>query len=140
MAEAAGKHVGLIYRPTVADFRDALAVSTRASTAGRWGRGLLLFSGGAGTFVTVASSAVDGTVPTAQVLVMLATAALGLVALPWLQARRLHRRATAQGLHRTVLDTWGVTITTTRGSERMTRWSEIPSYEERLLERRLKGG
>lgn len=130
MAEAGGDHVELVYRPTVADFRDALAVSTRASTAGRWGRGLLLFSGGAGAFVAVASLTFGSTVPAAHVLVMAGTAIVGLVVLPWLQARRLHRRAAERGLHRTVLDTWGVTTTTTRGPERMTRWSEIPRYGE----------
>lgn len=130
MAEAGGVHVELVYRPTAGEFHEALTVSARASSLGRWGRGLLLFSGGASAFVAVASLTFGSTVPAAQVLVMAGTAVVGLVVLPWLQAHRLHRRATARGPHRTVLDTWGVTTTTTNGPERMTRWSEISRYGE----------
>ncbi|GHH84011.1 YcxB family protein [Streptomyces capitiformicae] len=130
MAEADGEHVELVYRPTVGEFHEALTASARASSLGRWGRGLLLFSGGASAFVAVASLTFGSTVPATQVLVMAGTAVVGLVVLPWLQAHRLHRRAAERGLHRAVLDPWGVTTTTTRGPERMTRWSEIPRYEE----------
>jgi hypothetical protein len=130
LAEAGGEHVELVYRPTVGEFHEALTASARASSLGRWGRGLLLFSGGASALVAVASLTFGSTVPATQVLVMAGTAVVGLVVLPWLQAHRLHRRATARGLHRTVLDTWGVTTTTTRGPERMTRWSGIPHYGE----------
>ncbi|MFF7259871.1 YcxB family protein [Streptomyces sp. NPDC008159] len=129
MAEAGGEHVELVYRATVGDFREALRVAASASAAGRWGRGLLFFAAGAGALVTAVSLAFGGT-PGAQALVGLAAALVGLVVLPRAQARRLHRRAAARGVHRTVLDLWGVTTTTDRGAPRMSRWSEITRYAE----------
>jgi hypothetical protein len=130
VTEAGGEHVELVYRATVGDFREALRVATRASAAGRWGRGLLIFAAGAGALVTAVSLALGGT-PGAQALVGLAAALVGLVVLPRAQARRLHRRAAARGVHRTVLDLWGVTTTTEdRGAPRMSRWSEITRYAE----------
>lgn len=129
MAEAGGEHVELVYRATVGDFREALRVATRASAAGRWGRGLLIFAAGAGALVTAVSLALGGT-PGGQALVGLAAAVAGLVVLPRAQARRLHRRAATRGVHRTVLDLWGVTTTTDRGAPHMSRWSEITRYAE----------
>ncbi|UUU22011.1 YcxB family protein [Streptomyces sp. DSM 40750] len=129
MAEAGGEHVELVYRATAGDFREALRVSARASAVGRWGRGLLFFSAGAGVLVTVVSLSLGGT-PGAQVLVTPVAAVAGLVLLPWLQARRLHRRAAARGLHHTVLDLWGVTVEHDQGTERPARWSQVSRYAE----------
>ncbi|KFF97940.1 MULTISPECIES: YcxB family protein [Streptomyces] len=129
MAEAGGENVELVYRATVGDFREAVRASTRASAAGRWGQGLLLFSAGAGALVTVLALASGGT-PDAQVLVMPVAAVVGLVLLPRFQARLLHRRAAARGLHRTVLDLWGVTVEHDHGTEHPARWSQVSRYAE----------
>ncbi|MFF6782537.1 YcxB family protein [Streptomyces sp. NPDC012510] len=125
----ARENVELVYRATVGDFREAVRASTRASAVGRWGRRLLFLSAGAGVFVTVVALVLGGT-PGAQVLVMPAAAVVGLVLLPRLQARLLHRRAAARGLHRTVLDLWGVTVEHDHGTERPARWSQVSRYAE----------
>ncbi|ULR50518.1 YcxB family protein [Streptomyces deccanensis] len=129
MAQAAGENVELVYRAAVGDFREAVRVSARASAAGRWGRGLLLFCAGAGLFVTAVALAL-GVTPDAQAFVMPVAAVGGLVLLPRLQARLLHRRAAALGLHRAVLDPWGVTVAHDHGTERPARWSQVSRYAE----------
>jgi hypothetical protein len=129
LAEAGGENVELVYRATVGDFREAVRASTRASAVGRWGQGLLLFSAGAGVLVTIVALASGGT-PDAQVLVMPVAAVVGLVLPPRLQARLLHRRAAARGLHRTVLDLWGVTVRHDHGIDRPARWSQVSRYAE----------
>ncbi|MDX3517509.1 YcxB family protein [Streptomyces scabiei] len=129
MAQAGGENVELVYRATAGDFREAVRASTRASPAGRWGRGLLLFAAAAGLFVTAVTLALGAT-PDARALVMPVAAAGGLVLLPRLQARLLHRRAAALGLHRAVLDPWGVTVAHDRGTERPARWSQVSRYAE----------
>ncbi|WP_234046921.1 YcxB family protein [Streptomyces adelaidensis] len=121
--------VELVYRATAGEFREALRVLARASAAGRWGRGLLLFSGGLGLIVA-AVPLLLGAAPEPQALVMVTTAVLGLLVLPRLAARRLQRRAAPLGTHRTVLDLWGVTVEHDRGTERAARWSEVSRYAE----------
>ncbi|WNZ11565.1 YcxB family protein [Streptomyces sp. 11x1] len=128
MTRAGGENVELVYRAAVGDFREAVRVSARASAAGRWGRALLLFAAGAGLLVTVVTLAL-GALPDARAL-MTPVAAGGLVLLPRLQARLLHRRAAALGLHRAVLDPWGVTVAHDRGTERPARWSQVSRYAE----------
>ncbi|SFM68544.1 YcxB-like protein [Streptomyces sp. cf124] len=129
MAEAGGENVELVYRAAARDFREAVRVSARASAAGRWGQGLLLFCAGAGLFVTAVALAL-GTTPDAQACVMPVAALGALVLLPRLQARLLHRRAAALGLHRAVLDPWGVTVAHDHGTERPARWSQVSRYAE----------
>lgn len=129
MAQAGGENIELVYRTTAGDFREALRVSARASAAGRWGRGLLLFSGGTG-LVLAAVPLLLGVVPDPRVLVMTAAPVLGLLVLPYVQARLLHRRAAPLGVHRTVLDLWGVTVAHDRGTERAARWSQVSRYAE----------
>ncbi|MDT0572137.1 YcxB family protein [Streptomyces sp. DSM 3412] len=129
MAQAEGENVELVYRAAVGDFREAVRVSARASAAGRWGQGLLLFSAGAGLFVTVVALAL-GVPPDARAFVMPGAAVGALVLLPRLQARLLHRRAAALGLHRAVLDPWGVTVAHDHGTERPARWSQVSRYAE----------
>ncbi|MDX2909236.1 YcxB family protein [Streptomyces griseiscabiei] len=126
---AAGENVELVYRAVAGDFREAVRASLRASAAGRWGRGLLWFSAVAGALATAPSLALGGT-PDAQVLVTPVAAVVGLVLLPRLQAHLLHRRAAARGLHRTVLDLWGVTVEHDRGTERPATWSKVSRYAE----------
>ena len=125
----AGERVELVYRATPGEFREALRVSARASVAGRWARGLLLFAAGAGVFVTDVSLAAGG-VPDAQALVMPGAAVVGLVLLPRLVARRLYRGAAARGPHRAVLDLWGVTVEHDEGTDRSARWSQLSQYAE----------
>ena len=129
MAQAGGENVELVYRATVGDFREAVRVSTRASFAGRWGRGLLLVSGALGLVLAVVPPLL-GVAPDPKVLVMTAAPVLGLLVLPHIEARRLHRRAALLGVHRTVLDPWGVTVEHDRGTERVARWSQVSRYAE----------
>jgi hypothetical protein len=129
LAEAGGEHVELVYRATAGEYREALRVSERASALGRWGRGLLLLSGGLGLAVA-AVPLLLGAAPDPKVLVMVAAAVLGLLVLPRLQARLLHRRAALLGTHRTVLDLWGVTAEHDRGTQRLARWSQVSRYAE----------
>lgn len=121
--------VELVYRATAEEFREALHASTRASALGWWGRGLLLFSGGLGVLLA-AVPLLLGTAPDAKVLVMMAAPVLGLLVLPRLQARHLHRRAALLGTHHTVLDLWGVTVEHDQGTERAARWSQVSGYAE----------
>ncbi|MFD9117959.1 YcxB family protein [Streptomyces bottropensis] len=129
MAEAGGENVELEYRATARDFREAVRASARASLAGRWGRGLLLVSGALG-LVLAAVPTLLGAVPDPKVLVMTAAPVLGLLVLPRVEARRLHRRAAPLGVHRTVLDLWGVTVEHDGGTERVARWSQVSRYAE----------
>ncbi|UUU37225.1 YcxB family protein [Streptomyces sp. CA-210063] len=118
-----------MYRATAGEFREALHASTRASALGRWGRGLLLFSGGLGVLLA-AVSLLLGAAPDPKVLVMTAAPVLGLLVLPHLQARHLHRRAALLGTHHAVLDLWGVTVRHDRGTEHPARWSQVSRYAE----------
>ncbi|MFE7836400.1 YcxB family protein [Streptomyces sp. NPDC057474] len=138
MAEAGEEQAGraghadpveLVYRATAGEFREALRASTRASAVARWGRGLLLFSGGLGLILAVVPLLL-GVAPDPKVLVMTAAPVLGLLVLPRLQARQLHRRAALLGTHHTVLDLWGVTVEHDRGTERAARWSQVSRYAE----------
>lgn len=121
--------VELVYRATAGEFREALHASTRASALGRWARGLLLFSGGLGVLLT-AVPLLLGAAPDPRVLVMTVAPVLGLLVLPRLQARQLHRRAALLGTHHTVLDLWGVTVEHDRGTEHPARWSQVSRYAE----------
>ncbi|MFF6999158.1 YcxB family protein [Streptomyces sp. NPDC008313] len=127
VGDPAGR-VELVYRATAGEFREALRASESASAAGRWGRGLLVGSALLGVLGGALPLALGGRADP-KVPVMLAVALLGLVVLPWWQARYVHRRAAARGEHRAVVDDWGVTVTHTRGSD-PARWQRMAGYAE----------
>ena len=124
MADGEADSVEFAYVATAREFREAFRVHASASAAGRLARRLLLGSAGLGVLVGAVPLFLGGTLRP-SVLAMPGAALLGLVVLPWLQARYFHRRAAARGEHRTVVDWWGVTVTTDRGTDTMTRWAEV---------------
>jgi hypothetical protein len=123
-----GESVELVYRATAGEFREALRASENASAAGRWGRRLLVASAVLGVLVGAVPVALGGSADP-KVPVMLGAAVLGLVVLPWLRARHLQRCAAARGEYRTVVDGWGVTVTTEQGSD-LARWARMARYAE----------
>ncbi|MGQ4388766.1 YcxB family protein [Streptomyces sp. SAS_270] len=121
--------VELVYVATAGEFREAFRAHAKASAAGRLARRLLLGSAGLGILVGAVPLFLGGTVRP-MALAMPGAALLGLVVLPWLQAHHFHRRAAARGEHRTLVDGWGVRVTTDRGAGTMTRWAEVKRCAE----------
>jgi hypothetical protein len=109
--------VELAYRPTVGELASALRARARSTGAGRFQRGLLVWTVVVTTVGALLSAAGSGHRDTRWPLYVGAVAFVAfMTAAPWLQARRLHRLAERQGdIHGTVDDT-GVRLATAHSS------------------------
>ncbi|MFE5088498.1 YcxB family protein [Streptomyces mirabilis] len=113
----AERPVELAYRPTVGELASALRARARSTGAGRFQRGALVWTVGVTTIGALLSAAGSGHRDTpwplyAGVVVFVAF----MTAVPWLQARRLHRLAERQGDIRGTVDDTGVRLTTAHSS------------------------
>lgn len=113
----AERPVELAYRPTVGDLASALRARARSTGAGRLQRGALIWTVAVGTvgalLSTTGSGHRDRPWPLyAGVVVFVAFT----MAMPWLQARRLHRLAERQGDIRGTVNDTGVRLTTAHSS------------------------
>lgn len=127
MDVAAERAVELAYRPTVGELASALRARTRSTGAGRFQRRLLFWTVGFTAVAALLSSAGSGhRLPLyAGVVVFAALKA----ALPWLQARHLHRLAERQGDVRGTVDDTGVRLTTAHSTVGVD-WHLYPRYTE----------
>src|SRR5690349_6190572 len=113
----AERPVELAYRPTVGELASALRARARSTGAGRFQRGALVWTVAVTSIGALLSAAGSGHRDApwplyAGVVVFVAL----MTAVPWLQARRLHRLAQRQGdIRGTVDDTW-VRLTTAHSS------------------------
>ncbi|MEU0602842.1 YcxB family protein [Streptomyces sp. NPDC006393] len=113
----AERPVELAYRPTVGELASALRARVRSTGAGRFQRGLLLWAVAVAIVGALLSAAGSGDRDTPWPLytgVMVFVAFM--TAVPWLQARRLHRLAERQGDIRGTVDDAGVRLTTAHSS------------------------
>ncbi|MFG3026553.1 YcxB family protein [Streptomyces sp. NPDC048254] len=113
----AERPVELAYRPTVGELASALRARARSTGAGRFQRGALVWTVAVTTIGALLSAAGSGHRDTpwplyAGVVVFVAF----MTAVPWLQARRLHRLAERQGDICGTVDDTGVRLTTAHSS------------------------
>ncbi|MET9829371.1 YcxB family protein [Streptomyces sp. NPDC006385] len=119
--------VELEYEPTVRDLTQALRARLRASRSGRmqrWLPGALAVLGA----LQVALMIATGNGSLGLTLWSLLAAVL-VAAIPWFQARQVHRLAEQQGTCRTVVSDTGVSVVT--DSTTMTiSWAAMPRFAE----------
>lgn len=113
----AERPVELAYRPTVGELASALRARARSTGAGRFQRGALVWTVAVTTVGALLSAAGSGHRDTpwplyAGVVVFVAF----MTAVPWLQARRLHRLAERQEDICGTVDDTGVRLTTAHSS------------------------
>ncbi|MFF4866337.1 YcxB family protein [Streptomyces sp. NPDC001231] len=128
-AAAAGA-VELTYRPTVADIAAALRARVRNSSAGRFRRRVLVYILAVMVVGALLSTADAGRHDTPWRLY----SALGvfvavMTAVPWLQARQVHRLSERQGDVRAAVDDAGIRLTTAHSSATLD-WHLYPRYVE----------
>ncbi|MFF8941729.1 YcxB family protein [Streptomyces sp. NPDC014864] len=110
----AERPVELAYRPTVGELTSALRARARNTGAGRFQRRALIWTSAVSAVGALLSSAGSGRrVPLYVGLVLFAAF---MTAVPWLQARRLHRLAERQGDICGTVDDTGVRLTTAHSS------------------------
>ncbi|ARF53477.1 YcxB family protein [Streptomyces gilvosporeus] len=113
----AERPVALAYRPTVGELVSALRARARSTPAGRFQRGALVWTVAVGTIGALLSAAGSGHRDRPWPLyVGLVVFVAFMVAVPWLQARRLHRLAERQGDICGTVDDTGVRLTTAHSS------------------------
>jgi hypothetical protein len=122
--------VELAYRPTVGELASALRARARSTGAGRFQRGALVWTVAVTTVGALLSAAGSGHRDTpwplyAGVVVFVAF----MTAVPWLQARRLHRLAERQGDICGTVDDTGVRLTTAHSSASLD-WHLYSRYVE----------
>ncbi|MGW4566432.1 YcxB family protein [Streptomyces sp. NPDC004561] len=113
----ADRPVELAYRPTIGELASALRARARSTGAGRFQRGALIWTVAVTAIGVLLSAAGSGHRDTpwplyAGVVVFVAFR----TAVPWLQARRLHRLAERQGDICGTVDDTGVRLTTAHSS------------------------
>ncbi|MDF3302922.1 YcxB family protein [Streptomyces tropicalis] len=113
----AGRPVELAYRPTVGELASALRARARSTRAGRFRRGALVWTMVVSTVGALLSTAGPGRHDTRWPLYAgLVVSAAYMTAVPWLQARRLHRLAERQGDICGTVDDTGVRLATAHSS------------------------
>ncbi|MGW5665860.1 YcxB family protein [Streptomyces sp. NPDC003758] len=113
----AERPVELAYRPTVSELASALRARARSTGAGRFQRRVLVWTVAVTTVGALLSSAGSGHRDTPWPLYAgVVVFAAFMTAVPWLQARRLHRLAERQGDIRGTVDDTGIRLTTAHSS------------------------
>ncbi|BDM69360.1 hypothetical protein HEK616_28470 [Streptomyces nigrescens] len=113
----AERPVELAYRPTVGELASALRARARSTGVGRFQRGALVWTVAVSTVGALLSAAGSGRHGTRwELYVGVVVFVAFMTAVPWLQARRLHRLAERQGDIRGTVDDTGVRITTAHSS------------------------
>ncbi|POX50898.1 YcxB family protein [Streptomyces sp. Ru72] len=113
----AERPVELAYRPTVGELASALRARARSTGAGRFQRGLLVWTVAVTIVGALLSSAGSGHRDTPWLLYAgVAVFVAFMAAVPWLQARRLHRLAERQGDICGAVDDTGIRLTTAHSS------------------------
>ncbi|MFF4520615.1 YcxB family protein [Streptomyces bluensis] len=130
MDAVAKRSVELAYRPTVGDLASALRVRARSTGAGRFQRRVLVCTVVAVAVSVLLSVAGSGRQDTPwQLYAGLMVFASLTTAVPWLQARQLHRLAERQGDIRGSVDDTGIRVTTAHSSVTLD-WHLYPRYTE----------
>ncbi|MGW4825269.1 YcxB family protein [Streptomyces sp. NPDC004227] len=129
-AAVAERSVELVYRPTVGDLASALRARARSTGAGRSQRRVLVFAVAAMAVDALLSAAGPGRHDTPwQLYAGVVVFAAFMTAVPWLQARQLHRLAERQGDIRGTVDDTGIRLTTAHSSATLD-WHLYPRYAE----------
>ncbi|MFC9912197.1 YcxB family protein [Streptomyces sp. NPDC059862] len=119
--------VELEYKPTVQDLTQALRARLRASRSGRmqrWLPGAMAVLAALQLALVIAGG--DGSL--ALILWSLFAAVL-VAAMPWLQARQVHRLAERQGTFRAVVSDTGVSVVTDTTTMTIS-WAAMPRFAE----------
>ncbi|MFF3879118.1 YcxB family protein [Streptomyces sp. NPDC001978] len=126
----AERPVELAYRPTVGELASALRARARSTGAGRFQRRALVWTVAVTTVGALLSAAGSGHRDTPWPLYAgVVVFAAFMTAVPWLQARRLHRLAERQGDICGTVDDTGVRLTTAHSSASLD-WHLYPRYAE----------
>ncbi|EST18509.1 YcxB family protein [Streptomyces roseochromogenus] len=113
----AERPVELAYRPTAGELASALRARAKSTGAGRFQRGALIWTVAVTAISALLSAVGSGHRDTPWPLYAgVVVAAAFMTAVPWLQARRLHRLAERQGDIRGTFDDTGVRLTTAHSS------------------------
>ncbi|WP_328881774.1 YcxB family protein [Streptomyces sp. NBC_00299] len=119
--------VELVYQPTVKDLDQALRARLRASRSGRMQRWL---PGAMAVLALLMLALVIATGSGSPIVILwLLVAAVMVAAIPWFQARQLHRFAQRQGTCRTLVTDTGVSIANDAGTTTI-NWAGMPRYAE----------
>lgn len=128
----AERPVELAYRPTVGELASALRARARSTGAGRFQRRALVWTVVVTTVGALLSAAGSGHRDTPWPLYAgVVVFAAFMTAVPWLQARHLHRLAERQGDIRGTVDDTGLRLTTAHSSASVdwhlySRYAETP--------------
>ncbi|WP_406415241.1 YcxB family protein [Streptomyces sp. NBC_00873] len=126
----AERPVELAYRPSVGDLASALRARARSTGAGRFQRRALVWTVAVAAVGALLSAAGSGRRDTPWPLYAgLVVFAVFMTAVPWLQARQLHRLAERQGDIRGTVDDTGIRLTTAHSSA-ILDWHLYPRYAE----------
>ncbi|TJZ56796.1 YcxB family protein [Streptomyces piniterrae] len=126
----AERPVELAYRPTIDDLASALRARARSTGVGRFQRRALVWTVAVTAVGALLSAAGSGRHDTPwQLYAGVVVFAAFITALPWLQARHIHRLAERQGDIRGTVDDTGVRLTTAHSSTSLD-WHLYPRYAE----------
>ncbi|MGW8970761.1 YcxB family protein [Streptomyces platensis] len=127
---AAAGAVELAYRPTVADIAAALRARAKHSTGGRFlRRGLIYILVVMAVGILLSTGGADRHDTPWRLYLALGGCVAFLTAVPWLQARQVHRLSERQGDVRAAVDDAGIRLTTAHSSATLD-WHLYPRYVE----------
>ncbi|WP_406503132.1 YcxB family protein [Streptomyces sp. NBC_00212] len=120
--------MGLSYRLTAEDFKEALRARARASAAARRQRVIMLVCGSVALVSGIMALVTGGSLPMPMMVGIVVFGVL-MVGMPYLQARQFHKLTANHGEYRATIADTGVTIAHQQAATTLT-WQAAPRYVE----------